>query len=330
MYVLELISNNLKRASVTAVPLQTQVSCTSISKDENFVLLGCIDSSVALLDRSRGSTKILKTPFIPILASWHLSGCLTVLANERGQILYVDTALNFVKSQVVCEDPNPSTLVDISSYFNCQLNVTAVNWGPTDVVLALEHGPLVVVTHVHGSLGFTPLIRKYLYDNKLEFAVNLLLSWEFNEECFGAVQRIVAHLMKLPLNEETAKLLQDSLGAFYSPPVPLNVDIVHRYGFQVIILCILCNFFFTFYIYFQVKALTRRFFHQLVRLSMFETAFLLAVDIGHHDLFMDLHYVAVQIGETEMAAAAKAQASTLLSQCSSAGTLTSLLVFDEV
>lgn len=54
---------------------------------------------------------------------------------------------------------------------------------------------------------------------------------------------------------------------------------------------------------------------------MFETAFLLAVDLGHHDLFMDLHYVAVEIGETEMAAAARAQASALLSRCSSEGKL---------
>lgn len=69
----------------------------------------------------------------------------------------------------------------------------------------------------------------------------------------------------------------------------------------------------------QVKALTRRFFHQLVRCNMFETAFLLAVDLGHHDLFMDLYYVAVDIGETEMAAAARAQASSLLSRCSSNG-----------
>lgn len=52
---------------------------------------------------------------------------------------------------------------------------------------------------------------------------------------------------------------------------------------------------------------------------MFETAFLLAVDLGHHDLFMDLHYIAVRIGETEMAAAARAQASALLSRCSSEG-----------
>lgn len=67
--------------------------------------------------------------------------------------------------------------------------------------------------------------------------------------------------------------------------------------------------------------MTRRFFHHLVRNNMFETAFLLAVDLGHHDLFMDLHFVAVQIGETEMAAAARAQASSLLSRCSSAGNL---------
>lgn len=52
---------------------------------------------------------------------------------------------------------------------------------------------------------------------------------------------------------------------------------------------------------------------------MYETAFLLAVDIGHHDLFMDLYYCAAKIGEREMAAAARAQASSLLSRCSSEG-----------
>lgn len=65
--------------------------------------------------------------------------------------------------------------------------------------------------------------------------------------------------------------------------------------------------------------MTRKFFHNLVRNNMFETAFLLAVDLGHHDLFMDLYFVAVKIGETEMAAAARAHASSLLSRCSSAG-----------
>ncbi|KAJ8968864.1 hypothetical protein NQ317_016072, partial [Molorchus minor] len=53
------------------------------------------------------------------------------------------------------------------------------------------------------------------------------------------------------------------------------------------------------------------------RAGMYETAFLLAVDIGHHDLFMDLHYIALKIDESEMAAAARAQASALLSRCSS-------------
>lgn len=62
---------------------------------------------------------------------------------------------------------------------------------------------------------------------------------------------------------------------------------------------------------------------------MFETAFLLAVDLGHHDLFMDLHYIAVKIGQTEMAAAARAQASALLSRCSSEGNLFKFLfIFD--
>ncbi|KAI4462690.1 homoloc-13 [Holotrichia oblita] len=296
--VLELISNNLKRASVTAVPLQTQVCCSVLSENEIFLLLCCIDGTVALLDRNRGSTKVVKASFIPTLATWHESNCIAAIANERGQLQYLDTALNFLKSQISGEDCTPNIIIDISSYFTVQPTIVFIQWGPKDLAIALDHGPITIITHNQNSLNFLSLIQRYLNDGKADKAVNLLLSWEFNDECFSGLQRIVTYLMRLPLTQENARLLQNALGSFYSPPVPLYVEAMHNFGFQV-------------------KCLTRRFFHQLVRSSMFETAFLLAVDIGHHDLFMDLHYIAVKLGETEMAAAARAQASTLLSsECS--------------
>nr|XP_022909980.1 WD repeat-containing and planar cell polarity effector protein fritz [Onthophagus taurus] len=297
--VLELINNNLKRASVTAVPLQTQVCSTSLSKNEIYLLLCCIDGSIALLNRNRGSTKIVKASFIPTLACWHDSNCLAAIGNENGQIQYIDASLNFVRTQISTEDFTPTNIIDVSSYFNTRPNVTLLKWEGKDLILCLEHGPLIVVTHDRNSLHFLSVIQRYLKDGKTDKAVNLLLSWEFNEECFAALQKIVTYLLRLPLTEENAQLLQNALGCYYSPPIPLDAEAIHNYGFQV-------------------KCLTRRFFYQLIRASMFETAFLLAVDIGHHDLFMDLHYIAVKMGETEMAAAARAQASTLLSSCSSA------------
>ncbi|XP_030747226.1 WD repeat-containing and planar cell polarity effector protein fritz homolog [Sitophilus oryzae] len=294
----ELIANNLKRISITSVPLQTQVSCCSLSDEEDRLLLGCIDGSLALLNRIRGFTRTVKAAFIATLATWHPNGVVVAIANERGHLQYYDTALNCIKSQLSSEDYIPTTLLDLSTYFNTQFNVVSINWGTKDLVISLEQGPLCILTHVDGTLSFKALAFKYIKLEQMEKAIKLLLSWEFNDEAFYILQNIIAHLLRKPITEETAQYLQDALGCFHSPPAPLPSQIRHKFGHQVM-------------------SLTRRFFHHLVRAHMFETAFLLAVDVGHHDLFMDLHYIAVKIGETEMAAAARAQASALLSRCSS-------------
>ncbi|XP_967164.3 WD repeat-containing and planar cell polarity effector protein fritz [Tribolium castaneum] len=294
----ELVGANLKRVSVISVPLQTQVSCCALNEQETRLLIGCIDGSLALLDRVRGSTRTVKGLFIPKFARWNSLGAVVTVLNERGQLQYFDTALNGVKSQIMGEDCTPTALIDLSGYFNSQFTISSVSWGPKDLVVVLEQGPMLLITHIDRSLSFKSLSQRYIKMGKIDKAIRLLLSWEFNEESFHVLQKIVAYLLSQPMTDDTAKYLQDALGCFHSPPVPLNPETRSR--------------FFT-----QIFSLTRRFFHQLVRAQMFETAFLLAVDLGHHDLFMDLHYIAVQIGETEMAAAARAQASALLSRCSS-------------
>ncbi|KAL1509744.1 hypothetical protein ABEB36_004435 [Hypothenemus hampei] len=294
----ELISNTLKRISVTSVPLQTQVSCSDLSENEERLLIGCIDGSLAILDRNRGSTRIVKAAFIATLATWHPEGVLVAVANEKGYIQYYDTALNIIKSQLTNEECTPATLLDLSGYFNVQINVVSLKWGPQHLIIAFEQGPLAILTHTEGSLSFKAIARQYLKFGKIEHAVRLLLSWDFSDKIFFVLYQVTKRLLSKPLTEEIAQYLQDALGSYHSPPVPLPSQIRHKFGHQV--MCI-----------------TRRFFYQLIRSSMFETAFLLAVDVGHHDLFMDLYYIAVKLGETEMAAAARAQASALLSRCSS-------------
>ncbi|CAH1977725.1 unnamed protein product [Acanthoscelides obtectus] len=294
----ELASNILKRITVTSVPLQTQVSCTTLSNSEDRLLICCIDGSLALLDRNRGSTRTIKAAFIPTFAVWHPSGAIMAIANERGQLQYYDTALNCVKSQFAGEDNTPTASVDLSSYFNLQFSVAGISWGPKDLVIAFEQGPVAVLTHVEGSMVFKGLIHRYLQTNNVDKAIKLLLSWEFNQDAYAALQKIVAYLMRKPLTDDVAQHLQIALGSYHNSPIPLSSQIRHRFGHRV-------------------ASLTRRFFHTLVRAEMFETAFLLAVDMAHHDLFMDMYYIAVKIGETEMAAAARAQASALLSRCSS-------------
>ncbi|CAG9861084.1 unnamed protein product [Phyllotreta striolata] len=295
---LELVGANLKRISVTSVPLQTQVSCLSLSKNEERLLICCIDGSLALLDRIRGTTRTIKASFIPTLLDWHPDGAVVAVASDRGQLQYYDTALNCVKSQFLNEDCLPSAIVNLSSYFNLHFSISSIYWTSKDLIIAFEQGPIALITHVNKSLNFNAFVLNYLSLGKVDKAIKLLLSWEFKEDSFFALQKIVVHLLRHQLNEDVAKHLQNALGCYYNSPVPIRSYIRHKYENQVV-------------------SLTRRFFHQLVRSDMFETAFLLAVDVGHHDLFMDLHYVAVKIGETEMAAAARAQASALLSRCSS-------------
>lgn len=93
-----------------------------------------------------------------------------------------------------------------------------------------------MVSHVERSLSFISLIQSYILEGKINKAVSLLLSWDWGEQCYIALQKIFNELMKLPLTEENAQMLQNALGSFHSPSVPLSVEIKHRYGAQVILI----------------------------------------------------------------------------------------------
>ncbi|KAK9891576.1 hypothetical protein WA026_015534 [Henosepilachna vigintioctopunctata] len=295
---LELSGNSLKTVAITAVPLQTQVSCCELSSNEAYLLICCIDSTLALLDRNRGSTRTVKASFIPTLCTWQKQGALMAICNEKGQFQYYDVALNCVKNQIISEDEIQSNLLDLTGFFHSQVSVVSLNWESNNMLVALEQGPIICITHIPHSLSFVSLSKKYIDLSEIKKAIGLLLSWPFGEDSFYILQKIVSYLLKRPMTDDVAQQLQDALGCYHASAVPLSAELRNQFGSQVL-------------------SLTRRYFHQLVRAGMYETAFLLAVDVVHHDLFMDLHYVAVKIGETEMAAAARAQASALVSRCSS-------------
>ncbi|XP_053236298.1 WD repeat-containing and planar cell polarity effector protein fritz homolog isoform X3 [Podarcis raffonei] len=86
--------------------------------------------------------------------------------------------------------------------------------------------------------------------------------------------------------------LEASLGTFYAPTRPLSETTVLEYRDQV-------------------SRYARRFFHHLLRHQRFEKAFLLAVDIGARDLFMDIHYFALDKGELALAEVAKKKANDI-------------------
>ncbi|XP_055233974.1 WD repeat-containing and planar cell polarity effector protein fritz homolog isoform X5 [Gorilla gorilla gorilla] len=86
--------------------------------------------------------------------------------------------------------------------------------------------------------------------------------------------------------------LETSLGTFYAPTRPLLDSTILEYRDQI-------------------SKYARRFFHHLLRYQRFEKAFLLAVDIGAHDLFMDIHYLALDKGELALAEVARKRASDI-------------------
>ncbi|XP_058038488.1 WD repeat-containing and planar cell polarity effector protein fritz homolog isoform X6 [Ahaetulla prasina] len=93
------------------------------------------------------------------------------------------------------------------------------------------------------------------------------------------------------LHFKTAQL-EATLGTFYAPTRPLSETTVLGYRDQI-------------------SRYARRFFHHLLRHQRFEKAFLLAVDIGARDLFMDIHYFALDKGELALAEVAKKKANNI-------------------
>uniref|UniRef100_A0A4W4EGB9 Uncharacterized protein n=1 Tax=Electrophorus electricus TaxID=8005 RepID=A0A4W4EGB9_ELEEL len=89
-------------------------------------------------------------------------------------------------------------------------------------------------------------------------------------ECYRGVISVTDHLLRKPLDEETAAQLEAALGMFYSPSRSLTDTVILEYRDPI-------------------SRYARRFFHHLLRHQRFEKAFLLALDIGARDLFMVRH-----------------------------------------
>lgn len=61
----------MHRIATTAIPLQSQVCCNSLSPDNEKLMLGCIDGSVVIFDENRGITHLVKAAFVCIFFVLH-------------------------------------------------------------------------------------------------------------------------------------------------------------------------------------------------------------------------------------------------------------------
>ncbi|XP_048505297.1 WD repeat-containing and planar cell polarity effector protein fritz isoform X2 [Athalia rosae] len=310
----------LQRLAVTSVPLPTHTSCIKFSPNHDMLLLCCIDGSVTLHDQTKGTNNSIKASFIPTLASWHSDGIAFTVSNERGQFQHFDISLSCLKSQILSEDTTPANILDLSSYFRNQPTLLRMEWskgisphscpepyedGDSLFLLFFERGPLGIIKFIEGSsLSGDVLVRRYLNLSQVERATSLLLAmnWDTHPQvCMHSLNQISNFLFKLPLIPEREGLIQNALGSFHVPVRPISQVVQDEYGEEV-------------------RDLTRRFFHHLLRYRLFEKAFRLAIDLNDHDLFMDIHFYALITNDTGMATVAKEKAENILlrsNSCSS-------------
>lgn len=127
-YIINQLNCNLRRTSITLIPLQTEVSCYSYSPDHEKLLIGCIDGSIVLFDASKVITYLVRASFIPSVLSFHPDSAIFAIANERGQLQFFDISLSCIKNQLLSEDFNPSNIMDTSSFFAQPASLIKICW----------------------------------------------------------------------------------------------------------------------------------------------------------------------------------------------------------
>ncbi|XP_044021196.1 WD repeat-containing and planar cell polarity effector protein fritz isoform X2 [Aphidius gifuensis] len=308
--------DKLQRIEMVSIPLPTHTSCSKFSPNQDMLLLCCIDGTITLHDHSKGTNKTIKTTFIATIGSWHNDGYLFTIGNERGQYQHYDISLSCVKSQMLNEESSPTNIHDLSIYFKTQSALLKIDWNKklnityndkyknndSLILLLFEKGPICITRIIEGNnLSGDTLIYKYLNIHQPERATNILLSmnWDLNSRsCMYSLNQILNYLFKYPLNTEREILIQNALGSFHVPITPISQIIEDEYADEI-------------------RDLTRKFFHHLMRYKLFDKAFRLAIDLNDHDLFMDINFYALSVNDISMAKAAKDKAELLLSRSNS-------------
>ncbi|KAK3092552.1 hypothetical protein FSP39_004357 [Pinctada imbricata] len=288
----EIIQGKIKRISVISIPLKSHVISQCRNPSEEKVVLGCADGSIILYDEIKKATLMVRAALMPVSLAWHPKGTIFFAAGSRGDIQVYDLALTPLRIQLVSEDPDPHRILQLAKFFRGPPNVLQFHLG--------------AVSRERFS-GFE-LVKEYLKHRQVDEAVTLLSSMNWDTDgstCYSCLSAIVNHLLRLPLNAEREGQLESTLGTFYAPKFPLSEVVIMDYRDPI-------------------SRLARRFFHHLLRYSRFDKAFLLAVDIGARDLFMvglvssslsiDIHYMALDKGETALAEVAKRKAEQIESE----------------
>ncbi|KAK2177759.1 hypothetical protein NP493_581g01041 [Ridgeia piscesae] len=302
--------SKIVKVSMVTIPLKCKLSCFERSPQEDRTLMGCTSGQLALFDSHTKLTKVISCSLTPKLIRWHPSGTVVIVADSKAQIQVFDQSLNLLHSQLVAENPGPQKTLQLTTCLKSLSTLGDVCWNPplddTDLstgshcdsaFIMFERGPMMLLQYHLGRMSqgqLTPLmlINEFIKQRQFSEAINLLKSLNWNVEgaiCYASLSAIVNQMLRMPLDATRESHLEAALGAFYTPRVAHSELVIVEYRDPM-------------------SHLARRFFHLLLRYSRYDKAFLLAVDIGSRDLFMDLHYVAEEKGEMALARVAMKKA----------------------
>ncbi|KAM4040249.1 WD repeat-containing and planar cell polarity effector protein fritz homolog [Anomaloglossus baeobatrachus] len=320
--VYECARNKIQCVSVTKIPLNSRAISCDRNKAEDRLLLGCEDSSIILYESQRRVTLLAQADVLPALVQWHPAGCIIVVSNNQGELQIFDMALSPIRVQLLSETIAPTSTLQCNKQFEVSSSLVDIKWTYPHTAaqcfdsaniynllfLRFHGGPLGVLQFKlgavsRGQLGPVELVSQYLRHEELDEAIGILtcLSWNTaGHQCYTCMSAIVNQLLRQKLTPETEAQLESCLGTFYTPASPLLETIVMEYRDRI-------------------SRYARRFFHHLLRHQRFEKAFLLAVDIGARDLFMDIHYLALDKGEWALAKVAKKKAEEIDAESINAG-----------
>ncbi|XP_052590686.1 WD repeat-containing and planar cell polarity effector protein fritz homolog isoform X3 [Peromyscus californicus insignis] len=309
--VYECVRNKLHCVSVTRIPLKSKAISCCRNSTEDKLIVGCEDSSVILYEAHRGVTLLAQAELLPSLISCHPSGAILLVGSNQGELQIFDIALAPINIQLLAEDRLPRETLQFNKFFDVSSSLVQMQWIASPVVsqksergeiydllfLRFSRGPVGVLLFklgvlTRGQLGLVDLIFQYIHCDEMNEAINILSSMDWDamgQQCLVSMSAIMNHLLRQRLTPEREAQLETSLGTFYAPTRPLLDTTILEYRDQI-------------------SKYARRFFHHLLRYQRFEKAFLLAVDIGARDLFMDIHYLALDVGELALAEVARRRA----------------------
>ena len=121
-------------------------------------------------------------------------------------------------------------------------------------MLHFSYGPLACMKFDVGgvmeqAMSIPTLVAQYIRHRQIDEAINLLVSLNWNEDGFVAMQclnSILNYLLKIPLTPQCESQIEACLGTFHVPIQPLTRQAEDEFGPTV-------------------RALTRRFFFKISR-----------------------------------------------------------------